>query len=59
MPVIVRLVLLDGSEEWRPAVRVRQVGDLALVRVGEVTYQQEYIWLSETDVTSAIRPRPA
>jgi hypothetical protein len=50
--------MLDGSEEWRPAVRVRHVGNLVLIRVGEITYQQEYVWLSEDDVTTAIRPRP-
>lgn len=58
VPVIARLVMLDGSEEWRPAVRVRQVGNLVLIRVGEITYQQEYVWLAEEDVTTAIRPRP-
>lgn len=57
VPVIARFVLLDGSEEWRPAVRVRHVDGLALVRVGAVTYQQEYTWLAEDDVTTAIRPR--
>lgn len=56
-PVIARFVLLDGSEEWRPAVRVRHVDGLVLVRVGAVTYQQEYTWLAEDDVTTAIRPR--
>ena len=58
VPVIARLVMLDGSEEWRPAVRVRRVGNLALIRVGEITYEQEYVWLSEDDVTTAIRPAP-
>jgi hypothetical protein len=58
VPVIARLVMLDGSEEWRPAVRVRHVANLVLIRVGEITYQQEYVWLSEDDVTTAIRPRP-
>jgi hypothetical protein len=56
VPVIARFVLLDGSEEWRPAVRVRHVDGLVLVRVGAVTYQQEYTWLAEDDVTTAIRP---
>ena len=27
------------------------------LRVGAVTYRQEYTWLAEDDVTTAIRPR--
>ena len=57
VPVIARFVFPDGSEEWRPAVQVREVNGLVLVRVGAVTYQQEYTWLAEDDVTTAIRPR--
>ena len=56
-PVIARFVMLDGSEEWRPAMQVRHVDGLMLVRVGATTYQQEYTWLAEDDVTTAIRPR--
>ena len=57
VPVIARFVMLDGSEEWRPAVQVRHVDGVVLVRVGAMTYQQEYTWLAEDDVTTAIRPR--
>jgi hypothetical protein len=57
VPVIARFVILDGSEEWRPAMQVRHVDGLMLVRVGATTYQQEYTWLAEDDVTTAIRPR--
>lgn len=57
VPVIARFVMLDGSEEWRPAMQVRHVDGLILVRVGATTYQQEYTWLAEDDVTTAIRPR--
>lgn len=57
VPVIARFVMLDGTEEWRPAVQVRHVAGLVLVRVGAMTYRQEYTWLAETDVTTAIRPR--
>lgn len=57
VPVIARFVMLDGSEEWKPAVRVRLVRGLVLVRVGATTYQQEYTWLADEDVTTAIRPR--
>ena len=58
VPVIARFVLLDGGEEWRPAVQVRAVGNMVLVRVGEQTYHQEYTWLDADDVTTAIRPQP-
>jgi hypothetical protein len=57
LPVIARFVMLDGAEEWRPAVQVRHVDGLVLIRVGATTYQQEYTWLAEDDVTTAIRPR--
>ena len=40
-------------------MQIRHVDGLMLVRVGATTYQQEYTWLAEDDVTTAIRPRQA
>ena len=57
VPVIARFVMLDGSEEWRPAMQVRHVDGLMLVRVGATTYQQGTPLSAAAVVRSAIRPR--
>lgn len=55
IPVIARLVDLDGSETWVPAVAVRWTSTVVLVAVGD-TFHKTYTWLVPDDVARAIRP---
>ena len=55
IPVIARLVNLDGSETWTPAVAVRWTPTVVMVAVGR-TFHQTYTWLPADDVARVIRP---
>lgn len=54
--MIARLVNLDGSETWAPAVAVRWTPTVVLVAVGG-TFHKTYTWLPADDVARAIRPK--
>jgi hypothetical protein len=54
--VLARFVLLDGSEEWRPAMAVRWSDGSVLV--ASHSGPPEYTWLSRDDVAPAGRPAP-
>ena len=56
IPVIARLVDLDGSETWAPVVAVRWTPTVVLVAVGG-TFHKTYTWLPADDVARAIRPK--
>ena len=53
IPVIARLVGLDGSETWAPGVAVRWTPTVVLVAVGG-TFHKTYTWLPAADVTREI-----
>lgn len=60
IPVIVRLVLQDGSEEWWPGKAVRWTSEHVLV--GRETdpgnpRSMSYIWLKAADVARVLKPK--
>lgn len=54
--VIVRLVLLDGDEEYRPARAVRWSSTHVMIKLQERDgLDPQYLWLRSGDVHRAIR----
>lgn len=54
--VIVRLVLLDGTEEYRPARAVRWTPTHVMAKLQERDgLDPQYLWLNSSDVHRAIR----